>query len=54
MAEEKQIEAIDDTLTQDDMDVLRAVLKSEHSRGIEPVSVYDQVRVDGFDGEAAA
>ncbi len=54
MAEEKQTEAIDDTLTQDDMDVLRAVLKSEHSRGIEPVSVYNQARVDGLEGDGAA
>lgn len=44
MAEEKQTEQsyIDDTLTQDDRDMLRAVLKSEHSRGIMPVAPYNQ------------
>lgn len=42
MAEEKQTDFIDDTLTTDDMDVLRAVLESEHSRGIAPVSTYRQ------------
>ena len=41
MAEEKQTsEMITVTLTQDDTDVLRAVLESEHSRGIAPVSLY--------------
>jgi hypothetical protein len=40
MAEEKQTP--DDTLNKDDMDVLRAVLEDEHSRGIVPVSIYRQ------------
>lgn len=47
MSEEKQtteeeLEMIDDTLSTDDQDVLRAVLEDAHSRGIMPVSVYDQ------------
>jgi len=42
MAEEKQTDFIEDTLTQDDTDVLRAVLESEHARGISPVSTYSQ------------
>jgi hypothetical protein len=42
MAEEKQTEYIEDTLTQDDTDMLRAVLQSEHARGISPVSTYRQ------------
>lgn len=42
MAEEKQTNYIEDTLTQDDTDVLRAVLQSEHARGIAPVSMYHQ------------
>ena len=44
MAEEKQTEELDisDTLTQDDTDMLRAVLQSEHSRGIMPVALYNQ------------
>lgn len=42
MAEEKPTDYIDDTLTQDDTDVLRAVLQSEHARGISPVSTYSQ------------
>ena len=42
MAEEKQTEYIEDTLTQDDTDMLRAVLQSEHARGISPVSTYHQ------------
>ncbi len=53
MAEEKQTQ-IDDTLTQDDTDMLRAVLLSAHSRGIAPVSVYNQSEVLAFDEEAAA
>ena len=40
MAEEKQTPYIDDTLTQDDTDMLREVLMSEHARGIAPVSIY--------------
>lgn len=44
MAEEKQTPIIDDeirdTLTADDTDVLRYVLKN--TRGIAPVSVYNQ------------
>ncbi|MBP6038039.1 MAG: hypothetical protein KA604_01745 [Candidatus Saccharimonas sp.] len=52
MAEEKQTEMIDDTLNHDDMDVLREVLESEQSRGIEPVSVYNQAQFDSFDDEA--
>ncbi len=45
MAEEKQTlqpENIDDTLTFDDMSMLREVLQDTHSRGITPVSVYKQ------------
>jgi len=42
MAEEKQTEYISDTLTQDDTDMLREVLMSEHARGIAPVSLYHQ------------
>lgn len=45
MAEEKQTPAqtpIRDTLTSDDMTVLREVLEDTHSRGITPVSVYKQ------------
>lgn len=42
MAEETQIPEINDTLTVDDMDMLRAVLQDSHSRGITPVSVYNQ------------
>jgi hypothetical protein len=42
MAEEKQTDYIDDTLTQDDTDVLREVLESEHARGISPVSTYSE------------
>lgn len=49
MAEEKQIivdDYIDDTLSQDDTDVLRQVLQSEHSRGISPVSTYGNLALD--------
>ena len=42
MAEETQIPEINDTLTMDDMDMLRAVLQDSHSRGITPVAVYNQ------------
>lgn len=43
MAEEKQtFQEIDDTLNRDDIDMLRAVLEDSHSRGITPVSVYNQ------------
>ena len=54
MAEEKQTEIINDTLTQDDTDMLRAVLQSEHTRGIAPVSLYNQSEVLGFDEDALA
>lgn len=54
MAEEKQIDTIDDTLSQDDTDVLRQVLQSEHCRGIGPVSVYQQVEFENFEDEPAA
>jgi hypothetical protein len=45
MAEEKQTpqnESVNDTLTADDVDMLREVLEDAHSRGIVPVSVYRQ------------
>lgn len=44
MAEEKQtdIEEINDSLNRDDIEALREVLRSEHARGIAPVSVYRQ------------
>ena len=42
MIEETQTTEFDDTLTLDDTDVLRAVLEDSHSRGIMPVSVYNQ------------
>lgn len=43
MAEEKQTQPEElDILTQDDTDMLRAVLEDPHSRGITPVSVYRQ------------
>ena len=46
MAEEKQTpeleEEINDTLSVDDMSMLREVLEDAHSRGITPVSVYKQ------------
>lgn len=45
MAEEKQtpdIEQVDDTMSRDDVDMLREVLEDTHSRGIVPVSVYNQ------------
>lgn len=45
MAEEKQtpeIGQIKDTMSMDDVDMLREVLQDAHSRGIVPVSVYDQ------------
>ena len=44
MAEEKETPelTIDDTLSADDTDVLRAVLEDSHTRGITPVSVYNQ------------
>ena len=42
MAEETQTPQVDDTLTHDDMDMLRAVLEDEHSRGMTAVSVYNQ------------
>ena len=47
MAEEKQtqVEQIRDTLTSDDMSVLREVLEDAHSRGITPVSVYNQADI---------
>lgn len=53
MAEEKQTfdpAPIDDTLTSDDMDMLREVLQDTHSRGITPVSVYkqDEIIQDDF------
>ncbi len=53
MAEEKQTlqpEDIDDTLTFDDMSMLREVLQDTHSRGITPVSVYkqDEIIQDDF------
>jgi hypothetical protein len=44
MAEEKQTLEIDDTLSPDDTDVLRAVLMS--TRGIAPVAVYNQSQFD--------
>ena len=44
MAEEKQTPDIDDTLSHDDIDVLRAVLQS--TRGIAPVAVYNQSQFD--------
>ena len=43
MAEEKQtpeIEQVKDTMSMDDVDMLREVLEDAHSRGIVPVSVY--------------
>ena len=46
MAEEKQTEIIDDTLRDDDMAMLRAVLHDSGSRGIVPVSVYRQADFD--------
>lgn len=52
MAEEKQtpdIESIDDTLSPDDVDMLREVLQDAHSRGIAPVSVYTQDDVSSDD-----
>lgn len=45
MAEEKQTPEITDTLTRDDMNMLRAVLEDEHSRGMTPVSVYRQAEL---------
>jgi Tfp pilus assembly ATPase PilU len=42
MAEEKQTPEIDDTLSKDDIDMLRAVLEDSHSRGMTPVSLYQQ------------
>ncbi|HSW90978.1 MAG TPA: hypothetical protein VLF64_03190 [Candidatus Saccharimonadales bacterium] len=53
MAEEKptpQNEPVNDTLTADDMDMLREVLQDAHSRGIAPVSVYkqDDLAIDEF------
>jgi hypothetical protein len=50
MAEEKQTENIDDTLSHDDTSVLRYVL--EHTRGATPVSVYNQSEM--FDDEDEA
>lgn len=54
MAEEKQTqepEIIDDTLSQDDVSMLREVLQDAHSRGITPVSVYkqDEIIHDDFE-----
>ena len=43
MAEEKQTpetEEVKDTLSMDDIDMLREVLQDSHSQGIVPVSVY--------------
>ena len=54
MAEEKQtpeLETVDDTLSPDDVDMLREVLEDAHSRGITPVSVYvqdDELAPDDF------
>lgn len=46
MAEETQpLEHIDDTLNAEDIDMLRAVLQDEHTRGIMPVSVYTQTEL---------
>ena len=45
MAEKKQTpkpQPIDDTLSPDDVSMLRQVLQDSHSRGITPVSVYQQ------------
>lgn len=45
MAEEKQTPEpieVNDTLTSDDISVLREVLEDTHSRGITPVSIYKQ------------
>ena len=45
MAEEKQTpvnEPVDDTLSMDDIDMLREVLQDAHSRGIAPVAMYSQ------------
>jgi len=45
MAEEKQtpdVEQVDDTMSRDDVDMLREVLEDAHSRGIVPVSIYSQ------------
>ena len=44
MAEETQKPEINDTLSHDDLDVLRAVLRA--NRGIAPVAVYDQSDFD--------
>lgn len=41
MAEEKQTPEIKDTLTEDDMHMLRVVLQDSHSRGVAPVSLYN-------------
>ena len=48
MAEEKQKEEqiVNDALSADDTDVLRAVLRSERARGITPVAVYRQADSD--------
>ena len=45
MAEEKQTIEIDDTLSQDDVDMLRAVLEDSHSHGMSAVSVYGQTNL---------
>jgi hypothetical protein len=54
MAEEKQTELIDDTLSADDMDVLREVLESDHTRGIAPVSLFNQADVLAIDSDKTA
>lgn len=52
MAEEKQTpqtEQVNDTLSTDDVSMLREVLLDSHSRGIEPVSVYRQADFEAGD-----
>ncbi len=54
MAEEKQtpqLAPINDSMSPDDIDMLREVLEDAHSRGITPVSVYkqDELIIDDFE-----
>ena len=52
MAEEKQtpeIEPVRDTMSMDDVDMLREVLQDAHSRGIVPVSIYRQEDFESSD-----
>ena len=51
MAEEKETpetEQVKDTMSMDDVNMLRRVLEDSHSSGIVPVSIYSDTESDSF------